>query len=247
MSSTGSPPSFRAEAQVLSDARCSVPLDPGPDARRDGCAHVARTRFGIKRRRTSNSEGKPSGRIDRRRLTAGGHRDPTRIENFDTLDIHRSRAGHLPFVHGVHQCLGQQPARIVEAAQFGLVAKMCSSAAGLAGFDDAAARGLRTSDLLIFAAGMFPIGVDGLVLSGAPAPGRFPTSTVARASTTTSPPSVCRSGASAPAWQVESELLGEVRNDVGLACVAPGGYGEGDDREPRSERSQALAKPSQQP
>jgi cytochrome P450 len=50
-------------------------------------------------------------------LLAANH-DPERFENPDTLDIHRKARGHLSFGHGVHQCLGQQLARIEMRAGF---------------------------------------------------------------------------------------------------------------------------------
>ncbi|WP_171074579.1 cytochrome P450 [Nonomuraea basaltis] len=40
------------------------------------------------------------------------NRDPRHWPDPDALDLHRSRAPHLAFGHGVHQCLGQQLARI---------------------------------------------------------------------------------------------------------------------------------------
>ncbi len=46
------------------------------------------------------------------------NRDPRRFENADRLDIHRQARGHLSFGHGVHQCLGQQLARIEMRAGF---------------------------------------------------------------------------------------------------------------------------------
>ncbi|MFF7649718.1 cytochrome P450 [Streptomyces sp. NPDC007983] len=46
------------------------------------------------------------------------NRDPQRFDNPDTLDIHRKARGHLSFGHGVHQCLGQQLARIEMRAGF---------------------------------------------------------------------------------------------------------------------------------
>ncbi len=50
-------------------------------------------------------------------LLAANH-DPRRFDNPDTLDIHRKARGHLSFGHGVHQCLGQQLARIEMRAGF---------------------------------------------------------------------------------------------------------------------------------
>jgi cytochrome P450 len=46
------------------------------------------------------------------------NRDPARFENPDTLDVHRRARGHTGFGHGVHQCLGQQLARIEMRAGF---------------------------------------------------------------------------------------------------------------------------------
>ena len=70
-------------------------------------------------RRTSSSAARRSAR-DRpssSRLLAANH-DPQRFDNPDTLDIHRKARGHLSFGHGVHQCLGQQLARIEMRAGF---------------------------------------------------------------------------------------------------------------------------------
>ncbi|NKE57274.1 cytochrome P450 [Lentzea sp. PSKA42] len=50
-------------------------------------------------------------------LLAGNH-DPERYENPDTLDVRRNARGHLSFGHGIHQCLGQQLARIEMRAGF---------------------------------------------------------------------------------------------------------------------------------
>ncbi|MDX8146074.1 cytochrome P450 [Lentzea sp. BCCO 10_0061] len=50
-------------------------------------------------------------------LLAGNH-DPERYEHADVLDVHRNARGHLAFGHGVHQCLGQQLARIEMRAGF---------------------------------------------------------------------------------------------------------------------------------
>jgi cytochrome P450 len=40
------------------------------------------------------------------------NRDPSRFPSPDELDVTRAPGGHLAFGHGVHQCLGQQLARI---------------------------------------------------------------------------------------------------------------------------------------
>jgi cytochrome P450 len=50
-------------------------------------------------------------------LLAANH-DPARFDNPDTLDVHRNARGHLSFGHGIHQCLGQQLARIEMRAGF---------------------------------------------------------------------------------------------------------------------------------
>ncbi|MFF3544278.1 cytochrome P450 [Streptomyces platensis] len=50
-------------------------------------------------------------------LLAANH-DPRRFDHPDTLDIHRKARGHLSFGHGIHQCLGQQLARIEMRAGF---------------------------------------------------------------------------------------------------------------------------------
>ncbi|MFI5610586.1 cytochrome P450 [Amycolatopsis sp. NPDC051903] len=50
-------------------------------------------------------------------LLAANH-DPKRFENPDTLDIHRKARGQMAFGHGIHQCLGQQLARIEMRAGF---------------------------------------------------------------------------------------------------------------------------------
>lgn len=50
-------------------------------------------------------------------LLAANH-DPRRFDHPDTLDIHRTARGLLSFGHGIHQCLGQQLARIEMRAGF---------------------------------------------------------------------------------------------------------------------------------
>ncbi|MFD9035395.1 cytochrome P450 [Streptomyces sp. NPDC059567] len=40
------------------------------------------------------------------------NRDPERFEDPDSLDLHRKATGQLGFGHGIHQCLGQQLARV---------------------------------------------------------------------------------------------------------------------------------------
>ncbi|MFH8342807.1 cytochrome P450 [Streptomyces sp. AM6-12] len=46
------------------------------------------------------------------------NRDGRRFEQPDALDVHRATRGQLSFGHGVHQCLGQQLARIEMRAAF---------------------------------------------------------------------------------------------------------------------------------
>jgi cytochrome P450 len=40
------------------------------------------------------------------------NRDPEKFADPDALDLHRRASGHLSFGHGIHQCLGQQLARV---------------------------------------------------------------------------------------------------------------------------------------
>ncbi|MFI7638080.1 cytochrome P450 [Nonomuraea sp. NPDC049400] len=44
--------------------------------------------------------------------TPEANRDPQHWPDPDRLDVHRPRTSHLAFGHGIHQCLGQQLARI---------------------------------------------------------------------------------------------------------------------------------------
>ncbi|MEV4238057.1 cytochrome P450 [Nocardia sp. NPDC049737] len=46
------------------------------------------------------------------------NRDPQRFDEPDTLDVHRKARGLVSFGHGIHQCLGQQLARIEMRAGF---------------------------------------------------------------------------------------------------------------------------------
>ena len=48
-----------------------------------------------------------------------GNRDPEQFPNPDELDFHRPTNRHLGFGHGVHQCLGQQLARVEMRAALG--------------------------------------------------------------------------------------------------------------------------------
>ncbi|MDK0524542.1 cytochrome P450 [Streptomyces sp. ML-6] len=47
-----------------------------------------------------------------------GNRDPHKFFDPDRLDIHRRATGHLAFGHGIHQCLGQQLARVEMTVAF---------------------------------------------------------------------------------------------------------------------------------
>ncbi|GAA3600182.1 cytochrome P450 [Nonomuraea rosea] len=46
------------------------------------------------------------------------NRDPERFPDPDTLDLHRASGSHVGFGHGVHQCLGQQLARVEMQAAY---------------------------------------------------------------------------------------------------------------------------------
>jgi cytochrome P450 len=46
------------------------------------------------------------------------NRDPRKFENPDALDVHREVRGQVAFGHGIHQCLGQQLARVEMAVGF---------------------------------------------------------------------------------------------------------------------------------
>ncbi len=53
-----------------------------------------------------------------------GNRDPLKFPEPDRLDLKRKTAGHAAFGHGVHQCLGQQLARVqMKVAFTGLLAR----------------------------------------------------------------------------------------------------------------------------
>lgn len=49
---------------------------------------------------------------------AAANRDPGRFPDPDRLDLRRASGGHVGFGHGVHQCLGQQLARVEMRAAF---------------------------------------------------------------------------------------------------------------------------------
>jgi cytochrome P450 len=49
---------------------------------------------------------------------AGADRDPAQFPEPDELDLTRQYSPHLAFGHGVHQCLGQQLARVEMKAGF---------------------------------------------------------------------------------------------------------------------------------
>jgi cytochrome P450 len=51
------------------------------------------------------------------------NRDPLRFPNPDVLDLNRPAGGHLTLGHGVHQCLGQQLARVQMRVAFPALVK----------------------------------------------------------------------------------------------------------------------------
>ncbi|RZS37026.1 cytochrome P450 [Herbihabitans rhizosphaerae] len=55
--------------------------------------------------------------------TIGANRDPARFADPDTLDLRRKTAGQVGFGHGIHQCLGQQLARVEMTVAFPLLFK----------------------------------------------------------------------------------------------------------------------------
>ncbi|TMR36563.1 cytochrome P450, partial [Nonomuraea zeae] len=93
------------------------------------------------------------------------NRDPERFPDPDTLDPHRASGGHLGFGHGVHQCLGQQLARVeMQAAYPALFARFPSLRLAA----DPGDVPLRT-DMLIYGVHSLPVTWD-----AAPTPGGRP-------------------------------------------------------------------------
>jgi cytochrome P450 len=78
------------------------------------CGHPLPLRHGGHRARRRNNRQ----RINRRRLHAGRQPRPPALRQPRHPDIRRNARGHLSFGHGVHQCLGQQLARIEMRAGF---------------------------------------------------------------------------------------------------------------------------------
>ncbi|MCC3775009.1 cytochrome P450 [Streptomyces sp. UNOB3_S3] len=54
---------------------------------------------------------------------SAANRDPERFPDPDRLDITRSTSGHMGFGHGVHQCIGQQLARVEMRIGFDLLSR----------------------------------------------------------------------------------------------------------------------------
>jgi cytochrome P450 len=57
----------------------------------------------------------------------GANRDPSKFSGPDSLDVTRHAQGHLAFGHGIHQCLGQQLARIEMRIGFAALLKRLPS------------------------------------------------------------------------------------------------------------------------
>ncbi|KAB8194523.1 cytochrome P450 [Nonomuraea phyllanthi] len=84
------------------------------------------------------------------------NRDPSRFPDPDTLDVLRDTAGHVGFGHGVHQCLGQQLARVEMRAGFPALFRRFPSLRLAAAPDEVP---LRT-DMLIYGVHSLPVTWD---------------------------------------------------------------------------------------
>ncbi|MFP5069945.1 cytochrome P450 [Pseudonocardia nantongensis] len=84
------------------------------------------------------------------------NRDPRRLADPDRLDLGRERVPHLAFGHGVHQCLGQQLARVEMRVGF---TELVRRLPGLR-LDTPAAQVPLRNDMLIFGVHALPVAWD---------------------------------------------------------------------------------------
>ncbi|TDP91862.1 cytochrome P450 [Labedaea rhizosphaerae] len=84
------------------------------------------------------------------------NRDPEHFTDPDTLDLHRKTSGHVAFGHGIHQCLGQQLARVqLQVALPALLARFPTLRLAVPA-EDIAVR----SDMLIYGVHELPVAWD---------------------------------------------------------------------------------------
>ncbi|CCH33242.1 cytochrome P450 [Actinosynnema sp. NPDC047251] len=84
------------------------------------------------------------------------NRDPRTYRDPDTLDVARPRVSHLAFGHGIHQCLGQQLARVEMAVAF---TEMLRRLPGLR-LDLPAGEVPLRSDMLVYGVHSLPVSWD---------------------------------------------------------------------------------------
>ncbi|WP_414715122.1 cytochrome P450 [Stackebrandtia sp.] len=66
----------------------------------------------------------------------GANRDPAKFADPDVLDVRRQATGHVSFGHGIHQCLGQQLARVEMTVAFPALMRRLPSLRLAVGFDE---------------------------------------------------------------------------------------------------------------
>ncbi|GLY71266.1 cytochrome P450 [Amycolatopsis taiwanensis] len=81
------------------------------------------------------------------------NRDPRRFDRPDVLDLHRTATGQMAFGHGIHQCLGQQLARIEMQVAFPALFNRFPTLRLDIAFEDVPLR----SDMLIYGVHRLPV------------------------------------------------------------------------------------------